>query len=40
MYFIDSETCGLHGMAVLIQYAEDDGEIQLFSPWTRPIQKH
>jgi hypothetical protein len=31
--FIDTETCGLHGLAVLIQYAEDDGEIVLHEPW-------
>jgi len=37
MIYFDTETCGLHGMIVLIQYAEDDGEIQLFSPWKRPI---
>lgn len=37
MIFFDTETCGLHGMAVLIQWAEDDGPINLFSPWTRPI---
>lgn len=37
MIFYDTETCGLHGMAVLIQYAEDDGKVQLYSPWTNPI---
>ena len=37
MIFYDTETCGLHGMAVLIQWAEDDGEVQLFEPWTNPI---
>lgn len=35
-YFIDTETCGLHGLAVLIQYAIDDGPIQLHSVWTEP----
>lgn len=34
---IDTETCGLHGMPVLIQWAEGDGDVQLFSPWTNPI---
>lgn len=34
---LDTETCGLHGMAVLIQYAWDDGEVHLHSPWTVPI---
>lgn len=37
MIFYDTETCGLHGMPVLIQYAENDGEIKLFEPWRRPI---
>jgi len=32
----DTETCGLHGMAVLIQYAFDDGPINLHSVWTEP----
>jgi len=35
--FLDSETCGLHGMAVLLQYAYDDGPIELYSPWTEPV---
>lgn len=37
MIFFDTETCGLHGMAVLIQWAEDDGPIHLHSVWTQPI---
>lgn len=37
MIFFDTETCGLHGFPVLIQWAEDDGPIQLYSPWTEPI---
>lgn len=37
MIFYDTETCGLHGMPVLIQFAKDDGEVELFSPWTNPI---
>jgi DNA polymerase family A len=37
MIFFDTETCGLYGMPVLIQYAEDDGEIKLYSPWGEPI---
>ena len=37
MLFFDTETCGLHGPTVLIQYAHDDGEIYLHSVWTRPI---
>jgi hypothetical protein len=37
MIFYDTETCGLHGMAVLIQWARDDGPINLFNPWKNPI---
>lgn len=35
--YIDTETCGLHGMPVLIQYAFDDGPVQLYSPWSERI---
>ncbi len=37
MIFYDTETCGLHGPIVLMQYAEDDTEVNLHSVWTRPI---
>lgn len=37
MYFIDTETCGLVGPCVLIQYALDDGEIKLHHVWDEPI---
>lgn len=37
MIFIDTETCGLHGAVVLIQYAEDDGPVVLHSVWKTPI---
>lgn len=37
MIFLDTETCGFHGMAVLIQWSEDDGPVHLHSVWTRPI---
>lgn len=37
MIFLDTETCGLHGMPVLIQWAKDDGPVNLFSPWGEPI---
>ncbi len=37
--FIDTESCGLHGQAVLIQYAYDDGPIYLHEPWREPIGK-
>ena len=36
--FFDTESCGLHGMPVLIQYAVDDGPIQLYCPWVEPIE--
>ncbi|KKK72663.1 hypothetical protein LCGC14_2901640, partial [marine sediment metagenome] len=39
MIYLDTETCGLHGMIVLIQYAEDDGEIKLFDVWKEPVEK-
>lgn len=37
--FWDSETCGLHGMAVLFQYAEGDGPIHLYDIWKEPVEK-
>jgi len=37
MYFYDTETCGLHGPAVLIQYAIDDGPVVLHNIWKLPI---
>ena len=37
MVFFDTETCGLHGPIVLIQYAFDDGEIYLHSVFKKPI---
>src|SRR3989304_6684170 len=33
MIFIDTETCGLVGPAVLIQYAYDDGPVILHEVW-------
>ena len=35
--YVDTETCGLHGMAVLLQYAIDHGDIVLHEIWRRPI---
>lgn len=35
--FLDSETCGLYGMPVLLQYAFDDGRTNLRSIWKEPI---
>jgi hypothetical protein len=36
--YYDTECCGLHGPITLIQYAYDDGEIELYSPWDNPIE--
>ena len=35
--YLDTETCGLHGMPVLLQYAVEDGPITLYELWRRPI---
>ncbi len=35
--YLDTETCGLHGMPVLIQYAIGDGPICLYEPWKNPV---
>ncbi|MGN6135619.1 MAG: hypothetical protein ACTHOU_14120, partial [Aureliella sp.] len=35
--FLDTETCGLVGVPVLMQYAVDDGEIHLIELWRRTI---
>lgn len=37
--YLDSETCGLHSMMVLLQYALEDGPIQLHEVWRRPIRE-
>jgi hypothetical protein len=37
--YVDSETCGLHSMMVLLQYAEEDGPIHLYDVWKRPIRE-
>jgi hypothetical protein len=37
LIFYDTETCGLHGMCVLIQWAKDDGPINLHDVWKSPI---
>lgn len=36
LYF-DSETCGLHGMPVLFQYAVEDDPIVLYDVWKHPV---
>lgn len=38
--FLDTETCGLHGLPILLQYSEDDNEdIILYNFWTNKISK-
>lgn len=37
--YLDSETCGLHSMPVLLQYAIDEGPISLYDIWLEPIGK-
>ncbi len=37
MIFYDTETCGLHGPVVLLQYAIDDGPIVLYEVWKEPV---
>lgn len=36
-FYIDTETIGFHGLAILIQYAYEDGEIILHNPWDVPV---
>ena len=36
LYF-DSETCGLHSVPVLFQYAEDNGPVVLHDVWLQPV---
>lgn len=37
--YLDSETCGLHSMPVLLQYALEDGPISLYDIWDEPVGK-
>ena len=37
--YLDSETCGLHSMPVLFQFAIEDGGIELYDVWKEPIGK-
>jgi hypothetical protein len=39
MIFYDTETCGLAGPVVLLQWAEDDGEIHLHNVWVESFKK-
>ena len=36
MLYLDTETCGFRGVLVTIQYAEDDGETEIWNAWTNP----
>lgn len=38
MYYLDTETVGLHGQIVLMQYAKDEGDIVLYEPWRNKVQ--
>src|SRR4051812_48835734 len=38
MIYLDTETVGLHGMAVLLQWARDNGPVQLWNIWQESIQ--
>lgn len=37
MIYLDTETCGLHGVPVLLQYAINDGPIELYDIWINKI---
>ena len=37
MIFYDTETCGFHGMPVLLQYAVDDGDVKLWDIWRERV---
>ncbi len=37
--FLDTETCGLFGLPVLLQYAEGDSSIHLWEFWKEPVQR-
>lgn len=37
--YIDSETCGLHSMMVLLQLAKGEGDIHLYHVWKEPVWK-
>ena len=36
-YYIDTETCGFHGLATLIQWAYEDGPETLHNLWDGPL---
>jgi hypothetical protein len=38
-YFVDTETCGFHGVPITIQWAIDDGPVHLHHIWDESIEK-
>ncbi len=38
-YYIDTETCGFHGLVTLIQWAYEDGDVHLHNLWDVPVQE-
>jgi len=38
MIFLDTETCGLYGPIVTIQWADNDSEIEVAHVWRQPVQ--
>ena len=39
LLYLDTETCGFHGLIVLIQYASGNGEIKLYDVWFHTFQE-
>lgn len=39
MKFVDCETCGFTGPLVLLQYAENNGPVNLYNVWKNPIKR-
>jgi DNA polymerase I-like protein with 3'-5' exonuclease and polymerase domains len=39
MIFLDTETCGFHGVPILLQWAKDDGEIHIHSFWKSTVEQ-
>lgn len=39
MFFYDTETCGFYGLPVLIQYAKDEGPVQIHDVWSEEVGK-
>ena len=37
MLYFDTETCGFHGFVVLLQYAQNDGEIKMWHIWKESV---